>query len=709
VAKRIGECTNEKELIEAVEAARERRLTLRRGHECVWWENIALLSGDHYAQWDPTLGKFYETIPDEGKVRMVLNHALTVSRTELAKLTRQRPIMDVIPNSNEDEDISAAKVGRSILDAAWWKFHLRSVRKQALWWALGTGLGAVYVGWDPYNNDSGDYEFLIDPNTNEAVLDPEREEELNELFQQGLIPEPVREKYALGDIELKTFSPFQLLPDETKLDFNEIKNLITTEIVDLDVAKDTWGKAASKLHPEKVQLGVVERRTIEKAGVPWNTREAGRAENALAVHTFWLLPGCYGGTYLKNGIMLRWANKDTLLEISTTEKGKPVYPFRDNRMPFAFFQHIPSHMSIWPESTLQHIRQANLEMDKTASMLLEARNYMANPIWLVATQHRIKGKIKNVAGSIVRYTHHPNVPPPERVEGTQLPPQVENLMAAMRSEILEISGQGETSRGNVPSGVRSGVAVAYLQEEDETRLGPTVEDFEDGLSVVGSLVLSRAAQFYSIERTLRVHRSDGFWDVVKFRGADLRGQTDVITQAGSALPRHKAAKQQFVLDLVQMGIETDPKRINQMLELGEGEPDAHDLSASQAQRENMIMMRGVKMGMVEMQQGEGEGQEQPMAIPVENWHLHDVHLDKHYKVMMSTEYEQAIKDPQWGQIIMRLFQEHTGMHEQVKQQQMQQQLEMMQAQQGGPKQDGAGPDVMAGGGDPSAQMAEQPQ
>jgi hypothetical protein len=171
---RIGEARNQRDLVEALEEARTRRLDLRRGYETVWWNNVALVVGDHYAQWNPTLSKYEDrdlTFQDwdDKKPRMVINHALTVGRTELAKLTKSKPIMEVIANSDEQVDIAATEVGKSGLDYAEWKFKLPKRRRNAFWWMIETGLCAIYVGWDHLDTRAGFMEFLIDSPSRMAV------------------------------------------------------------------------------------------------------------------------------------------------------------------------------------------------------------------------------------------------------------------------------------------------------------------------------------------------------------------------------------------------------------------------------------------------------------------------------------------------------------------------------------------------------------
>lgn len=699
---RIGEATTQKELIGALETARKRRLDLRRGFELRWWNNIALVAGDHYARWDPVMSRFEDRDPmfediSGKKPRMVINHALTVARTELSKLTKSQPIMEIIANSDEQADIAATKVGRAALDYAEWKFRVKKLRKQALWWMIETGLGCVYCGWDYLNEDAGHFELYTDPATGDPVFEgSDRFKELRAMLDAGEIADEDFKKSAfpLGELEYKVYSPFQLLPDETALEWEQLNDLITDELADIDILKGIYGKEAKDITVDsQAQLGIMEQRMLSVAGVPGSIgpNQDQQVSNACHVYTYWLKPGVYrGNKLLKNGIYVRWTSGQKVLDISTG------FPFQDNRLPFVFFEHIPSSATIWPDCVMNHIRGPNLEIDKTVSQLIDNKDYMANPMWLIATQHKLKGEVRNVAGGIVRYRHVPNIPPPTPVQGMQMPQQVESLLVGLRQQILDISGQSEVARGNVPSGVRSGVAVAYLQEEDDTKIAPTVDNMEESIAVLGSLTLERFSQFYNFERIIRFYRRDGIFDVRKFKGADLKNNTDVICQAGSAMPRSKAARQQFVLELISLGVLKDPHKIEQELELGQGEPDDTDKAISQANRENNLMMHGSTMGTFKVDAGMTDAEFKEVAataVPVKKWHNHAVHISRHTSVMMDEEFDSlAITHPE----IVRLFDEHLAMHQQMQAQEQQEQMQMLMAAKGAPD----GPPGQSGGQQP---------
>jgi hypothetical protein len=104
--------------------------------------------------------------------------------------------------------------------------------------------------------------------------------------------------------------------------------------------------------------------------------------------------------------------------------------------------------------------------------------------------------------------------------------------------------------------------------------------------------LSLIAQFYDMPRTTVIYQRHSDPEVLDFTGTMLNGIQGVETQAGSALPRSKAAKQQFIMDLYSMGIEQNPAKVKEMLELGEGEPEDFEDDLAQAERENSRLQEG---------------------------------------------------------------------------------------------------------------------
>jgi len=681
---RLDEVRSDDDLVAVCEAMRIGRLKNRAAFETQWWNNLALVAGDHYAVFEPTRGEFITPIKEsDHEVRLVLNQARVVARTELAKMTKSRPTMEILPNSSDDGDIAATRVGKFALDAAEWKFKLRKRRKTALWWMIITGIGCMYVGYDPTDDKDGLMTFYIDPTTGEPCFDPVRLAQLKEDEANGYA-EIKKESWPLGDLEYRVYSPFQLLPDDTVLEWEDLHDIIVTDVVDLGKAKKSWGRKADKLTSDMGAPGGIGVRFMRRLGLQGSVI-TDPDKQTVNVHTFWLEPGQYDTKYLKDGVMLRWANNgSTVLEVARK------FPFVDGRLPFAFFTHVPNALSIWPDCIITDIRPINLELDKTISQLLENRDFMLNPMWRIADQAKVR-PFKSQPGGQINYTYVRDVPPPEPIPGTPMPTQIENLVVGLRDQILDISGMGEVSRGRVPSGVRAGNMLAFLQEEDESKIAPGIENFEDGIAMEASLTLCRLGQFYHSERMLRAYKPGGQADIRKFKGSDLKNNTDVVVQAGSALPKLKAAKQEYAMQLAQMGIETDPKKLRDMLDLGEGEPDEVDMAFAQADRENEIMMGlGMKPPTADPRPQLAPTSEDPtagqpsseasMAVPVKKWHNHEAHLKRHYRFMSTADFERMQKT---HPDIVRLFDEHTTAHEEALKEIQMQQMQMAEAIRGG--------------------------
>jgi hypothetical protein len=100
-------------------------------------------------------------------------------------------------------------------------------------------------------------------------------------------------------------------------------------------------------------------------------------------------------------------------------------------------------------------------------------------------------------------------------------------------------------------------------------------------------------------------------------------------------------------------------------------------------------------------------QSAPPMVPVDDFDLHEVHLEEHNRYRMSQEYE-TLPD-----IIKAEFQKHCESHEQFLQQAMAMQMMMANMGQGGPGGPGgpagAGPEGAAGPGEPSGGGTPGPQ
>jgi hypothetical protein len=628
----------------------------RKIHEAQWYEDIATYCGDLWSEFDVTLNKLTEPARPKDRVRLPVNLAQPMVRTEYSKLLKNRPMTDCLARSDTRADLNSAKVGDSVLNNyVEFELQMGRVRRQMLQWVLICGMGGIFVDLDP--SALGDQEVLIAPDGS-PVTDPQMINAIKRHYRDRK-KAPKTAPMPLGELRNVALSPFQLIYDFSKLDFNQAKWCIVSEVFDVDEVYKRWGVEVDG--DKNPKPGVMDRRLIEKWDItskPIIEWSRGDTQRMVEIHRLFFEPG---HRYFPDGLEMVFTDNE-LIEHTN-------FPWKHRWLPVGVAGHVPAPWSQHTMSVVRQVKPLILEISKTESQMIENRNLMGNPPWIEYIESQVQGAIVNRPGLRIRINYMPNVPEPHPVEMPEISQYIKDLIPILKEHVLEISGQSEVSQGKVPAGARAGVTIAYLQEEDDTKLGPTVLEYEECMERVSWLQLQTIAQEYDIPRTVRIYKPHGEPEVFDFMGTMLTGIAGVRVQAGSALPRSKAAKQQFVLDLWDRRLEQDPRKVRDMLELSQGEPDEWEKDVNQAERENRKMQLG-------------------QTVEVKEWHNHPAHHYQHRDYMKSPEYEELPPE------IRQIFEDHDEAHSAAERQQQQE----VMAQQ-----------ALAGGGGPPAGPGQPPQ
>jgi hypothetical protein len=307
---------------------------------------------------------------------------------------------------------------------------------------------------------------------------------------------------------------------------------------------------------------------------------------------------------------------------------------------------------------------------------------MSRPKWLVPKGANIGDmSLTSEPGEVVEYTPglKPEawVPPP-------LPPYVMRSIEANRQDMQDITQIHDVTQGKAPGqGVRSGVAIAALQEQDDTILAPTLLLIGRGLEKIGSMALETISRKVREKRLIKIVGKNNLIEAQTFLGKDLLGTNsgkpgvnyfDVRVQMGSQLPLSKNAKAEFIGQLVNMGLlnaESDRRALLEMFDIGTDEPlfDEARLDVSNARRENSILA--------------GKGN---LFVEPQDWDDDEAHIIVHRQFQKTPDFLRIIKDDPPA---MERFAVHIALHEQKLQ-------PPPQAQQP------PGPEALAGGLPPEA-------
>ncbi len=513
--------------------------------------------------------------------RPVINRVRGIVRSEMSKLTAQKPTAYVLPATSSDEDLFAAQAGEQIWESKYRAKKVPAVFRRALWWNQVCGNGFVRCYWD--------------------------EDAVDEVSDQ------------MGDIEYKAVTPFHLfIPDLSEEDLEEQPFLIYAQLHTSD-----W----VKMHYPEAQVSSKSDQTPEVLDNAWldiiGAQNAENRKNVLALEV-WIKPGRVqqmpeGGVFVVVG--------ESIVEYH------PGWPYAHKKYPFAKLSHIPTG-KFYTESTLVDAIPLQREYNRTRGQIIEAKNRTSKPQLMAEAGAVDPAKITSEPGLVIEYKLGYGKPEPLPLQS--IPNYVVQELDRIVQDLSDISGQHEVSKGQVPPGVTAATAINYLQEQDDSMLSYTFASLEEAYEKVAAMTLSYAQQFWDTPRTVKITGNDGFFDAQMFLGSDLRNNTDIRVEAGSALPISKSAKQAFIMDLMKMGF-VDPVTGLEVMEMG-GIAKIYEqvqIDVRQAQRENL---RLAKIDDNMFMQAQEQGLE-AQIIPVNTWDNHNIHIATHDRYRKGQAYE----------------------------------------------------------------------
>lgn len=620
----------QKHIVDWAKSQYERCKQARAGTERQWYLNLSFYFGkqnvipkQNTSLLTGATGSLYVPPAPYYRVRPVFNRIRPTVRTELAKLTAQKPNAFVIPASSEDRDLFAAQAGEQIWDSTYRKHHFNRVMRKALFWTLTCGTGFIKCYWD---------DTKIDSDSNQQ-----------------------------GDFCFQAETPFHIfVPDLREDDLEAQPYIIHAQMKSLDWVKMYYPSV--NLNPQtKDNEEILEDSWLNMVGA-----STINDQQKVLVLEIWVKPGTVA--------MFPQGGMFTIVGDSIAQ-GMMGWPYEHGKYPFAKIDHIPGG-KFYADSSIVDLIPLQREYNRTRGQIIENKNRMAKP-QLTAEKGSIDpSKITSEPGQVILYTPGFQAPQPLPLQG--LPSYVLQELDRTLLDWSDISGQHEVSQGQVPAGVTAATAISYLQEQDETKLSHTVSSVEECVEKIAQMTLTYVQQYWDASRTLKVVGTDGYFDMLTFKGSDLHGNTDIKVEAGSALPTSRAAKQAMIMDFMKMGF-ISPEEGLEVLELG-GINKIYDrlqIDKKQAQRENLKMSQVTpeliqQSNDVQMQQMVQDGFEQDengypidemgmpvvpdLIIPVNTWDNHAVH------VMIHNDFRKSQSWDSLDEHIKELFDQHVNQH-----------------------------------------------
>jgi len=601
-----------------------------------WFYNIAMRRGQQWIRPSNTTSELLPPSEDENRVRMTVNEMLGAHLQKLAKLTRENPVWTVSIDSDDEDAKDLAMNDEMLLKYAFQSEEIEWQRLILLGWAIDTGNAFWKIIWD---HDAGG--VIEDPFTGESV------------------PE--------GDVRFVIVPPFDItLAYGTKTRMEDSPWLLHSREESLDTIKEDFPDIGDRVKAEKdsSQVSFYQKKLMSLVG---NSSDyygnASKEDHDSAILKEWFAKPCAKypeGGYLAiaNGV---WLNP--------TEDGKPgPLPYKhlrkDPEMPFPFvhFLDIPVSGSVWGMGTMENLIPVQKGKNRAWSQVLENGNNFGNIKVLAPKNSDLTSEAFDDSGNEVIEYNDTNGREPKYLQPVGMPNTVMGQFDLFDKAFMSISGQYEASKGDSPPGVKSGIAIARLQDADDTRNNPTMIIYRSGMRRSGKHVLNLYREFMveDEERMVKIVGPNGV-ESRRISRDKLSNDFTLYVELQSQAAWSKEIRREQIQNAYTMGIlgdQNDPKvkkKVMEALEYGH---------IAQLFRENNLDEVNAKENIERIETGNldeivpaqprgisdlsGMPLEFPpvMGIRAEPWEDHQTHLDTYNNFRKSKKFRNEWSPPQ---------------------------------------------------------------
>lgn len=600
------------------------RLRIQRRWD-IHWE---FYSGEHWMQF--VNGTLQARSMPKYRVKATVNHIRPIIRTEISRMTSQKPSASITPGSGSDEDIFAAQAGEQVWESFYDRKDVHSLLSECALWVAVTGNGFIKCVWDSN---------LVDPTFKNTLGEPEP-----------------------GDIRYGVITPYHLfVPDLNVTNIEDQPYVFEVYTKPVEWVKHYFGGLLEYEVSAKI---CAKTEILENRYFNGNQGKEAVPDSVLVIEAYVKAGSC---SFLPNGGMVTIVGDEIVQVVQE-------FPFSHGNYPYVHIRHIPTG-KFYGDSVLVDLIPLQMEYNGTISHIVESKRRMGKPQLLVPKGSMDQTKYTSEPGLLIPYNPALGEPKPLKIQ--ELPGFVMQEPGRIMGDMQTISGQHEVSKGQAPgSGVTAATAISFLQEKDETMMRVTYDSIESGMTKLARLTLQNVVDFWTIPRIVRTTGPDGAFDAVELKGSQI--SYDIKIEAGSSLPTSKAARQAFLMELFTSQAITADMLLD-LIDMGGTAKLTEQVRVDmrQAQRENVKMKKlteeDIMLHELTMQEqfavggGENQGPDGaplwngdpntwPSIVEVHDYDNHEVHVRVHDNFRKGQEFEMLSKE------VQAQFEKHIQMH-----------------------------------------------
>ena len=609
---------NEKDILEWLKAERDYIESESRDRVRNARKNLSLYKGIQYQ--DTEVRTDARTRGDDRTSfirKIVSNQLYTITKDRVARLVKYRPAVAILPTNDELEDKLAAKMTKMLLDHIWYEQDFEGSLQIALaTYEMDMGESYLLVDWDSNKGDispaylkakkrSGGRIPLLDEN-GQQVLDPQG----NKVY----VDKPMR----IGDVVYKPLLADQVLV-QCVAKWELADYCFTMEPVTTDLLRILYPKKAAFIKDTDQQIYDYETMTLK------STRRT------VYKYTFWH----------KRCPQLDSGRKIVFIDDCILENEE--FPFSHEDLPLVRFTDVDLAGELHGSSLFEQLKGLTGTFNNLTNMFIRNLVMVSHPKWMIPAGSVALEKL----GNDITLVQFKGPIAPQLAVAQSIPSDAFQFRDKIREEFLGIAGVGQVSRGEPPPGIKAGVALQFLSEQEQERYNELAIKWNEMIKKIAQMTIAVAGDYYdeSDERMVRVLGKNNEYMTEFFKVSTLEKDYDIRIQNSSALPQSKAARTQTLLDLAERFPEQfTGEQVIEMLDLAQNDKfvDAATVAVRSAEAENE------KLG--EVTDGE-------VLSPVE-WENHIIHWRIHTRQMQEFSFKYKT-----SRDVQERFKDHVMAHE----------------------------------------------
>jgi len=499
---------------------------------------------------------------------VVISHLTDLTEQHVSHLSQFKPNVYVGPANNEHRDKVSADLGQMVVKYINQKNQFEELMQRLQRWKRVFGEIYLDIGWDKSIGDKDD------------------------------------KGNPIGDVCYRIKEPWFVFP-EPKRHWREVSYVIDIEeIIHIEEARKKFNKPNLKPSDSCKIYGFAD-------------AEDEKREEEVIVYRVQVKPS----EFIPEGVVIRIVSDEVV------ERTK-VYPYTHNDFSFECLTDIDAPARLHGQSWYNILRPIQHQYNKTTSLISRNLFLVAHPKILMPEG---AAKIESMTNRATVVTYR-GPTAPQIVNFAANPSEAYAFRDKVLQELQQISGEHGVSRGTPPPGIRAGIALQFLEEQERKGRNTHITKHNNFIKRVTRKALGVFSDYTKEDdgRLIRILGKNNQYQIQDLRGTKLSGPFDVQIQNTTAFSESFAGRISQIIELNREipGLLTR-EQMADMLEFGQVDKfyDITTAALRSAESENEDILSGKEVG-----------EPEPFEDLVVHWTTHMIPIQTRY-------FKENVPDP----------------------------------------------------------------